>query len=71
MTKTANKARRSPVSASPTIESAKRPKQAEVDIDRAVERIYRTYGPDLSAFFNAVDTEKRRERSEKRRTAHV
>jgi hypothetical protein len=27
---------------------------AEENIDRAVERIYRIYGPDLSVFFRAV-----------------
>lgn len=27
---------------------------AEEDIDRAVERVYRVYGPDLSVFFGAI-----------------
>jgi hypothetical protein len=30
------------------------PTQAEAEIDRAVERVYQMYGPDLSVFFDAV-----------------
>ena len=39
--------------------------QAEEDIDRAVERIYKIYGPDLSVFFRAVQSQLQLERSEK------
>ena len=39
--------------------------QAEMDIDQAVERVYRMYGPDLSVFFNVVQAELQRERHEK------
>jgi hypothetical protein len=39
--------------------------QAEEDIDRAVERVYRIYGPDLSVFFRAVQNQLQLERSEK------
>ena len=39
--------------------------QAEKDIDQAVERIYRIYGPDLSVFFRAVRGQLQLERSER------
>ena len=47
------------VSKTPTVN------QAEEDIDRAVERVYRIYGPDLSVFFRAVQNQLQLERSEK------
>jgi hypothetical protein len=48
-------------------ETTQKPKMnhAEADIDQAVERVYRMYGPDLSAFFNAVEQQQQIERHEK------
>lgn len=48
--------------------------QAEEDIDRAVERVYRIYGPDLSVFFRAVQDQlqlERSERSNRRENVHA
>jgi hypothetical protein len=42
---------------------------AEENIDRAVERIYRIYGPDLSVFFRAVQGHLNLEKSEGAATA--
>jgi hypothetical protein len=50
---------------------SKPPSQADLDLNRAVERIYQTYGPDLSAFFNVVQTELRRERYEREQSARL
>ncbi len=50
----------------PQVTQTPKPNQAEADIDRAVERVYRMYGPDLSVFFKAVQSELQLERHEKR-----
>jgi hypothetical protein len=46
-------------------ENHRKPNQAEIDMDRAVERVYQTYGSDLSVFFRAVQQEMEMERMEK------
>jgi hypothetical protein len=51
--------------------TSKPPSQADLDLNRAVERIYQTYGPDLSAFFSVVQTELQRERYEREKSAHL
>ncbi len=40
--------------------------EAEEAIDRAVERVYQMYGPDLSVFFDAVQSQLQLERHEKK-----
>jgi len=48
------------------------PNRAEADIDRAVERVYQIYGPDLSLFFKAVQTQQHVGRLEKSsETQHI
>ena len=42
-----------------------RTNQAEADIDRAVERVYKMYGPDLSVFFGVVKDQLQLDRHEK------
>jgi len=48
--------------------------QAEEDIDRAVARVHRIYGPDLSVFFRAIQNHlqfERREKDSQDKTLHA
>jgi hypothetical protein len=49
---------------------AARRNQAEIDIDRAIERVYRTYGPDLTVFFDAVHKQQQQERLQSERSSN-
>ena len=44
--------------------------QAEVFIDQAVRKVYRAYGPDLFAFFEAVKLQRETDRLEKQQKEH-
>jgi hypothetical protein len=53
----------------PTTASTERERfrsQSEKEMDTAVERVYRTYGPNLSDFFKAVQGHLQLQREEKR-----